>query len=487
MTQDRMRVRSLAVALLALAMIAAGCSGPAESSSDAGSTSPAPAEQSSSDSSGQLVQPEDFEYLGAFRLPDDAERPRAFAYSGEAMTFDPDGDAGGADDGTPGSLFVMGHPRLAYGELPDGNQVAEISIPAPVIADSVGELGQATFVQPFADVAAGWFPGLDEIPRAGMEYLDRPETGPRIHLAWGQHLQDDSATSIASHAYFSPDLSAPDMQGPWFIGDQSPHSVNDYLFEIPAEWADRYVGGRPLATGRYRDGGWGGMGPQLYAYVPWTDEAGTPAAPQTHLEEITLLAYAKSDETEDIERCLDGYQHADEWGGGAWLTTGSGSSAVMFAGTKATGSRYWYGYVNPAGPEYPCVEEELIGSYPLCRTADGKPVADEESLTCDNPASLRGWWSARFDARIILYDPADLARVAGGEMEPWEPQPYAYLDIDEQLFQNPSGIEAEMLGTGDQRRFRIGDVAFDRANGLVYVLELFADDARPVVHVWRVG
>ena len=157
----------------------------------------------------------------------------------------------------------------------------------------------------------------------------------------------------------------------------------------------------------------------------------------------------------------------------------------MFAGTKATGSRYWYGYMNPAGPEHPCVEEELIGTYALCRLADGTPVPDEESLTCDSPTSLRGWWSARFDARLILFDPADLARVATGEMEPWEPQPYAYLDIDDELFLSP-GIEPEMLGTGVQRRYRIGDVAFDRANGLVYVLELFAEDARPVVHAWSV-
>ena len=71
-------------------------------------------------------------------------------------------------------------------------------------------------------------------------------------------------------------------------------------------------------------------------------------------------------------------------------------------------------------------------------------------------------------------------------MQTWEPQPYASLDIDDHLYLNPAGIEIEMLGAGAQRRYRIGDVAFDRANGLVYVLELFAEDAKPVVHVWRV-
>lgn len=72
-------------------------------------------------------------------------------------------------------------------------------------------------------------------------------------------------------------------------------------------------------------------------------------------------------------------------------------------------------------------------------------------------------------------------------MAPSEPQPYAYLDIDEHLFLNPAGIEAEMLGTGVQRRYRLGDVAYDRDNGFLYVLELFADEARPVVHVWHLN
>jgi hypothetical protein len=71
-------------------------------------------------------------------------------------------------------------------------------------------------------------------------------------------------------------------------------------------------------------------------------------------------------------------------------------------------------------------------------------------------------------------------------MKPWEPQPYTSLDIDDHLYLNPSGTDLDMLGTGEQRRYRIGDVAFDRANGLLYVLEQYADGAKPVVHVWRV-
>ncbi|HAE60704.1 MAG TPA: hypothetical protein DCG54_14675 [Anaerolineae bacterium] len=76
--------------------------------------------------------------------------------------------------------------------------------------------------------------------------------------------------------------------------------------------------------------------------------------------------------------------------------------------------------------------------------------------------------------------------MAAGQIQAWEPQPYAILSLEPVLFHNPAGVESEMIGVGDQRRFRIGDVAFDRANGLLYVLELFADGAKPVVHAWRV-
>lgn len=432
-----------------------------------------------------LVNPADLVYLGAFRLPGEETPPRTFAYGGNAMTFNPDGDPAG-NDAHPGSLFIMGHDRQAWGSLPDGNQVAEVSIPVPAMAGNPGSLPIAGFLQNFADVTAGYFTGLEEIPKAGMQYLNHPDTGPRIHLAWGQHLQPPD---VPSHAWFSPDLAAPDFKGVWFIGRQNPYSVNGYLFEIPAAWADAHASGRLLAAGRMRDGGQGGMGPALFAYRPWGEDGAAPA-PGTRLSETVLLLYATSDSTEEIIRCQSGYQHPDEWEGGAWLTTPSGKAAVLFAGTKSNGAKFWYGYRNPAGPEQVCVDADVT-DFPTCRMADGTTCPPEDfSGCCDADAggciSQRGWWGTHYDAEIIFYDPADLARVAAGELNSWEPQPYAVLDIDEHLFFNPAGTDVEMLGEGDQRRYRIGDVSYDRANGLLYVLELYADGAKPVVHVWRV-
>jgi len=436
------------------------------------------------------INPGDFSYLGAFRLPDDPRggKPWTFEYGGSAMTYHPAGDPGGSGDGFPGSLFIMGHNRQPYGELPNGNQVAEVTIPRPVKSTDVTTLNRATFLQGFTDVAAGRFTTFDEIPRTGMQYLSTPATGPKIHLAWGQHFQEEAA-NVASHAWFSPTLSNPDFQGTWWIGNQSLYSVNGYIMDIPTAWADSHAGGRPLATGRYRDGGWSGMGPALFAYEPWTG-SGTPYASGTCLSEEVLLLYAKSNETENIEHCLNGYQHADEWEGGAWITTPDGKSAVLFAGTKGTGAKYWYGWINPAGPQYPCVETDFIGDFPVCRLADGAlcpgyPTGAD--WTGCSHTSERGWWSSSFEARFILYDPDDLARVASGVIPSWQPQPYASISIDDRLIKNPNEVDIEALGSGVQRRFRIGDVAYDRANNLLYVLELFADGAKPVVHVWRIG
>jgi hypothetical protein len=431
-----------------------------------------------------LVNPADLIYLGAFRLPGEDSPPKTFAYGGNAMTFNPDGDPQGGD-AYPGSLFIMGHDRQAWGTLPDGNQVAELSIPVPALAAVPADLPTAGFLQEFADVTAGYFTDLEEIPKTGMQYLNHPDTGPLIHLAWGQHLQPPD---VPSHAWFSPNLSAPDFKGVWFIGNQNPYSVNGYLFEIPAAWADAHASGRYLAAGRMRDGGQGGMGPALFAYRPW-GEGGAAPAPGTRLAETVLLLYATSDSTEDLIGCQTGYQHPDEWEGGAWMTTPSGKTAVLFAGTKSNGAKFWYGYRNPAGPGQPCVDANVTG-FPTCRMADGGICPQEDfSGCCDAEAgsciSLRGWWSTRFDAQLIFYDPADLARVAAGEMDSWEPQPYAVLDIDDHLYLNPAGTDLEELGEGDQRRNRIGDVAYDRANGLLYVLELYADGAKPVVHVWQ--
>ena len=148
-------------------------------------------------------------------------------------------------------------------------------------------------------------------------------------------------------------------------------------------------------------------------------------------------------------------------------------------------------YIDECHSDFRSHVDPDVTDFVTCRLADGSSCPPEDfSGCCDAEAgtcvSERGWWTTHFDAQFILYDPADLAQVAAGEIESWQPQPYASVDIDEYLYLNPPTWDRPSLGWGDQRRYRMGPAAYDRENCLLYVLELYADDAKPVVHVWRV-
>lgn len=95
--------------------------------------------------------------MGAFRLPLGGNRPKTFEYGGTAMTCRQ--DAGG-------SLFISGHVRLAYGELRDGGQIVEASIPRPAHARSATCHEPASFNASTMSPGAGSgdrtrFPGWD--------------------------------------------------------------------------------------------------------------------------------------------------------------------------------------------------------------------------------------------------------------------------------------------------------------------------------------
>ncbi len=383
-----------------------------------------------------LIQPSDFDYLGAFRLPDGPPEI-GWEWSGSALTYYPAGDTAGPEDGFPGSLFGTGHEWNQY--------VAEIGIPAPVDSAAKGleALNTAETLQEFADIRAGLFPAL-EMPRVGLEYLPAQgdQDNGKLYFAWAAHL--DEGASLASHGWCGLDLGNPGTAGLWRIGDYVNYVTGDYLFVIPSAWADAYVGGKSLATGRYRDGGQGAQGPSLFAIAPW--QQGNPPAPGSTLPAIPLLLYGNVYSEGSAQ--LNGYHHSDEWSGAAWLTAGD-RAAVVFVGTKGTGE-CWYG------------------------CSDGTIWPDEPPFPPECPE--RGWWSSGFVGQMLFYDPSNLAAVAQGRLQASDPQPYATMEIDQHLYHVTTG----------QQKSHVGAVAFDRQRGLLYVMEPLADGDKSLVHVWRV-
>jgi len=386
------------------------------------------------------IQPGDFEYLGAFLTPpwqDGTPDAISWEWGGTAMAYRAQGDPHGPSDGFPGSLFGAGHDVWQL--------ISEIDIPVPVVSPTknLEDLNVAQTLQGFADLKGSLFDGLEEMLRVGIEILPPmgAQSREKLYLCWGDHIQEDPGLDkVASHMWCETDLANPDPQGAWWIGDFNLYSINDYLFEIPQEWADAYTPGMRLATGRYRDGGWSGFGPTLVAIGPWNQ--GNPPGNNEVLPGIPLIRYSNFYEGEpDPWYEMDNYAHSDEWSGGAWLTVGD-KAAVLFVGTKGVGDT-WYG--NQDGP----------------------------CLDCDN----RGWWSDAFEGQFLLFDPQELAKVATGEWEPWQPQPYAVLRVDEVLYYVDSL----------QDWYHLGACSFDRERGILYVFEPGrGENERTLVHAWKV-
>lgn len=385
-----------------------------------------------------LIQPADLVYQGAFRLPDGPENI-GWEWSGAAMAYYPNGDPDGPADGFPGSIFGTGH---------NWNQwVSEISIPVPVNSPgkNVNNLPTATTLQDFHNIRGDLFSEF-EIPRAGLAYLPAQgaQTTGKLYFGWAGHAPGNDADTGPTHGWSELDLSRSQSAGVWRIGGYPKYVTADYMFPIPPAWADAYTPDTYLATGRYRDGGQAAEGPALFAIGPWNQ--GNPPPSGATLPATPLLLYESV--YEENPHALNDYHHSDEWSGGVWLTTGD-KSAVIFVGTKGTGD-CWYG------------------------CADGTVWPDEPPFPPDCPE--RGWWSTGFEGQILFYDPADLAAVAEGEMETWEPQPYAVLNIDEYLYHVES----------TRQKHHAGAAGFDRERGLLYVFEPLVDGDRSLVHVWRV-
>jgi hypothetical protein len=403
------------------------------------------------------IHPKDLEYLGAFRLPD-GSNGTDWTYSGNALTYVSGGDPNGPDDGFPGSLFGTGNDTQLF--------VSEISIPKPIISRNKDpeELNTAKTLQPFSNVFGKVLNYLEQ-PRVGLCFL--PGRGGTVHFALGLHLQDTGFDP--SHGWFETDLSNPQHAGPWVFGGYSGYVTNDYMCEIPKAWADANTPGQVIATGRGREGPWAGGGPALFAYAPPKGEK--PPKRGEKLNALTpLLLYGEQQPgipeiAAGKDQRMPEYSESDRFRGCAWLSAGE-RGAVIFTCTKALGES-WYGFSNGVRWDYQCGQQ----GRPPC------PAVPEF------PYSNRGFWAEDFQARLIFYDPRDLAAVARGKKKTWEPKPYAVMDLSPYFF-DPKYTKEDLV---NYKRDFVGAACFDSGRGHVFIMEpLAGEDARSVVHVFRV-
>ncbi len=399
----------------------------------------------------KLINPQQFEYLGAIRLPDD------FSYGGEALAYNPDGDGGpagtGANDGFAGSLFMTDLNQVQQGF------VGEVSIPAPIKSGSknLNELNEVTIIQQPANIRPANVNSWDfvDIWRTGLEYI---EAEKRLYSSWSIHYTVTGEKHASISCCPAAKLATSEKLGAWYVGKTSQLPIdamaNDYLFQVPQSWADIHTSGKSLITGRCRDGGLSGLGPTLYAIN--LIKSTTPPPPNRELEMTTLLQYGPVEGSDNYHfpNAIDGYNHADSWRDADWISYQS-QAAVMLIGNKARGNN-WYGYQG----------ENMLHDWVLADL----PYPEFQETDPDG----KGWRAHNYVPMIVFYDPAHLAAVANGQRESFSPQPYAALHLRKNIFWGS--------------RHEISSAGYDDINRRLYVTEYNAPaDGRLLIHVWKLN
>ena len=395
-----------------------------------------------------LLSPADLHYLGAFAAPESVLPPDfdEWAYGGHALSFRPGGDPTGPEDGFPGSLYLAGNAQK--------DTVGEITIPTPTITDDFSLLARAGILQGVTDLTGGllaaactacsscdcaaWDMGglqvLENVDRLAWTIFDWYNAGAEDLVSLGWSTFDMITTSGMWHIGPRPN----DLPDPFHNGKTS-----DYLFTAPSAFASQHLGNRWLLSGYHRESGalGGSQGPTLYAMAPWLD--GTPPAAGSDVDAIPLFYYRWFlDCTENqYDQCdFDGYRVDDQWGGGAWVDTGT-EAAILVFGLKGLGDNCY-----------------------------GDPGVECPPDACE---PYRGYHSDPYEPQILFYDPAVVTEIVEGTRDPWDIQPYEVFSPQEEVFDPDCGV--------------LSSVALDRENGLIYVAESAAGEwGDTAIHVWRV-
>ncbi len=364
------------------------------------------------------LQSGDLQYQGAFRVPQGTSGESEFGYGGAATAYY------GAND----SLFISGH-------IHNSQYVAEISIPAPAIADSVFDLPTATVMQPFADITDGII-DIAEPDTLGGLLVD----GDRLVFSAYEYYDADVSV-FESHGTSTLDLSLTgDATGLHQVGVQNAGLVAGYMAHVPTVWqsalGSTHVTGQaniPITT-RTSDG------PALFGFN--TSDLGTATAPVT-----PLAAYPFPDSLMPIEEQNvpnEVFNRADEITGVAFP---EGSRSVLFFGTHGMGA-YCYGTGGEGG-------------------------------VCPDPVHVhQGTHAYPYRYQVWAYDALDLVDVANGEVAPHEVQPHDVWELT-----LPFAPDTH----------RLGAVSYDGATDRLFVPQLdvlaYQDDLSvyPVVHVFQLA
>lgn len=396
-----------------------------------------------------LISPQGIEYLGAVKLPE------IFSYGGDGLAYNPNGDGGvtgpGSSDGYSGSLFITDI------NIPERGYVAEVSLPAPVISatKNLDEINEVQILQGPVNIRPDNINSWDyvDVWLTGLEYVEEEN---RLYNSWAIYY-DVIGDKTASLSCVDANNLGGTKYGAWYFGSANNAQLpidtylNDYLFQVPQYWADANLNGRSLISGRYREGGLSGLGPTFYAVNAVGNNI---PSPNTELPFSTLLQYGAVEGTDNYNypNSMTNYNHADWWKDADWISVESQSSIALI-GNKALGNN-WYGY-NGENMRH----DWIIADQPYPEFYLTDPIG-------------KGWKSDTKIPMIALYDPEDLALVANGNKNSFEPQPYSVIRLNENIFWSQNK--------------QINSSEYDHHNNILFITEFDApSDGRLLIHLFK--
>jgi hypothetical protein len=407
------------------------------------------------------LQSTDLTYQGSFLLPNE------FNWGARGLSYYPKGNNGS------GSLLATGFemPRNNnYEECTSADNCftyyGEVEIPTPVKVSNYEDAPIATLqgsVRKLEDgrVAAHdyettWISDIEYVPQRGTQTNDKIYASKTLWYAEG-----GSGTNTFPTIWFS-NLNGSNTQGLFQVGpDEDPfhgRKMGDYLFSVPDWYANKYLGGRTLVTGRSRgtpgeydasNTSAGSQGPTLFAFSPFNSDTASG-----NLDALPMLYYrtffpeCAGPNVGDKSKCdYPDFTMGDVWTGADFVEANS-KSTIMIQGRKGLGTN--------------CYDN-----------------ADGNGTVCDDPCGGggHGYHCNPYEREVIFYDVDKIGQIAKGEIDPWSVTPYEIWRPKEFFFQGQT--------CGD-----VGGMTYDEEHKKLYMVERglggFDNENRAAVHVYGV-
>lgn len=362
---------------------------------------------------GVLLNQDNFQYIGSFRLP----KGGLGGESASSATLAGSGLLGiNEDDNT---LYVFGSNSEKV--------VTEITIPEPVNSSNVSSLNTASVVRSPADLSSGNYNNLkaDGTPIANggkpgglLLYNDR-----LIGSSWAYY--DGAYEAALSHFSASKNWNVAknttSMQGlgsPLY-GDVNGGFVGGWMCKIPTKWQLALGGKAITGKGAISVIGRSSLGPSAWAFDP--DDVGTVSGTVTA---VPLITYTLDHPTLGVYAGPSLYYNMGTDITGVIFPNDSDS--VLFFGVHGLGFTGMgdgcYGpytnIISEHGRQQPelCMGMEIEGTKTCCYD----PVSAADDMSHAYP----------YQSQIWAYKAEDMKAVKDGVKEPWEIIPYAIWGFD---------------------------------------------------------